>query len=233
MLMSLMSTNAALLEKIRARNAKVGVIGLGYVGLPLAVEFARAGLDVTGFDVDDSKIQPDQRREELHPRRAGGRSRRRDPGRPPAGDDGHASAGRDGRHRHLRPDAAPKNQRSRSVLHRESGGGGRRDAAARPVGDPRVDDLSGDDRGGRAADARSQRAESGRRFLPGVFPRARRSRQRAVHDAVDPEGRRRRRTRRAPKRRRSCTARSCRRLSPSARRASPRWSSCSRTRSAR
>ena len=43
-----MSTHAALLEKIRSRNAKVGVIGLGYVGLPLAVEFARAGLDVTG-----------------------------------------------------------------------------------------------------------------------------------------------------------------------------------------
>ena len=52
-----MSTNAALLEKIRARNAKIGVIGLGYVGLPLVVEFARAGFDVTGFDVDDSKIQ--------------------------------------------------------------------------------------------------------------------------------------------------------------------------------
>ena len=43
-------------EKIEARRARVGVIGLGYVGLPLAVEFARAGFDVTGFDVDTSKI---------------------------------------------------------------------------------------------------------------------------------------------------------------------------------
>ena len=43
-------------EKIEARRARVGVIGLGYVGLPLAVEFARAGFDVTGFDVDASKI---------------------------------------------------------------------------------------------------------------------------------------------------------------------------------
>ena len=34
----------------------MGVIGLGYVGLPLAVEFARAGFDVTGFDVDDTKV---------------------------------------------------------------------------------------------------------------------------------------------------------------------------------
>src|SRR5438477_13171907 len=43
------------LERIRARKARVGVIGLGYVGLPLAVEFARAGFQVTGFDVDASK----------------------------------------------------------------------------------------------------------------------------------------------------------------------------------
>jgi UDP-N-acetyl-D-glucosamine dehydrogenase len=43
------------LERIRNRKAKIGVIGLGYVGLPLAVEFARAGFDVTGFDVDVKK----------------------------------------------------------------------------------------------------------------------------------------------------------------------------------
>ena len=51
-----MSRNAALLERIKARSARVGVIGLGYVGLPLAVEFANAGFHVTGFDVDDVKI---------------------------------------------------------------------------------------------------------------------------------------------------------------------------------
>ncbi len=43
-------------DKIRDRKARVGVIGLGYVGLPLAVEFAKKGFDVTGFDVDASKI---------------------------------------------------------------------------------------------------------------------------------------------------------------------------------
>ena len=51
-----MATNS-LVERIRARDAAVGVIGLGYVGLPLAVEFARAGLRVTGFDVDDAKVR--------------------------------------------------------------------------------------------------------------------------------------------------------------------------------
>ena len=45
-----------LLDKIRNKQARVGVIGLGYVGLPLAVEFAKAGLDVTGFDVDKTKV---------------------------------------------------------------------------------------------------------------------------------------------------------------------------------
>ena len=44
-----------LLDSIRSGTAKIGVIGLGYVGLPLAVEFARRGFDVSGFDVDESK----------------------------------------------------------------------------------------------------------------------------------------------------------------------------------
>jgi UDP-N-acetyl-D-glucosamine dehydrogenase len=43
-------------EKIRARAARVGIVGLGYVGLPLAVEFAKAGFTVTGIDVSGEKI---------------------------------------------------------------------------------------------------------------------------------------------------------------------------------
>jgi UDP-N-acetyl-D-glucosamine dehydrogenase len=43
-------------EKIRTRQAKVGIVGLGYVGLPLAVEFAKAGFEVTGIDLTDSKV---------------------------------------------------------------------------------------------------------------------------------------------------------------------------------
>src|SRR5436309_628015 len=50
-----MSSNQQILERIRGKQARIGVIGLGYVGLPLAVEFARQGFDVTGFDVDQSK----------------------------------------------------------------------------------------------------------------------------------------------------------------------------------
>jgi UDP-N-acetyl-D-glucosamine dehydrogenase len=43
-------------EKIRTRTARVGVVGLGYVGLPLAIEFARAGFAVTGFDLSEQKV---------------------------------------------------------------------------------------------------------------------------------------------------------------------------------
>jgi UDP-N-acetyl-D-glucosamine dehydrogenase len=43
-------------ERIAKRTAKVGVLGLGYVGLPLAVEFATAGFDVTGIDVQTDKV---------------------------------------------------------------------------------------------------------------------------------------------------------------------------------
>jgi UDP-N-acetyl-D-glucosamine dehydrogenase len=42
-------------QRIDAREAHVGIIGLGYVGLPLAIEFVRAGFKVTGFELDASK----------------------------------------------------------------------------------------------------------------------------------------------------------------------------------
>src|SRR6188474_1965030 len=44
-------------EKIRSRTARTGVVGLGYVGLPLAVELAKAGFHATGIDLDRRKIQ--------------------------------------------------------------------------------------------------------------------------------------------------------------------------------
>ena len=43
--------------KIDDRSARIGVIGLGYVGLPLAVELAAAGFEVIGFDIDAEKIR--------------------------------------------------------------------------------------------------------------------------------------------------------------------------------
>ncbi len=46
-----------LLEKIKTRKAVIGVIGMGYVGLPLAIEFAKAGFPVIGFDLDQAKVK--------------------------------------------------------------------------------------------------------------------------------------------------------------------------------
>ena len=45
-----------LIERITSKHARVGVIGLGYVGLPLAVEFAEAGLTVTPVDLDVTQL---------------------------------------------------------------------------------------------------------------------------------------------------------------------------------
>src|SRR5215475_9492068 len=56
-----------LLDKISAREARVGVIGLGYVGLPLVVEFARGGFNSTGFEVDAKKADAINRGESYIP----------------------------------------------------------------------------------------------------------------------------------------------------------------------
>src|SRR5450432_4691738 len=51
------TASQAIAEKIRTRSARVGIVGLGYVGLPLAVEFAKAGFTVTGIDVSEEKVR--------------------------------------------------------------------------------------------------------------------------------------------------------------------------------
>ena len=48
--------NTKLQDRIAARQVRAGVVGLGYVGLPLAVEFARAGYNVTGIDLAGPKV---------------------------------------------------------------------------------------------------------------------------------------------------------------------------------
>ena len=43
-------------NKINTKEAKLCVVGLGYVGLPLAVEFAKAGFKVTGIDISENRV---------------------------------------------------------------------------------------------------------------------------------------------------------------------------------
>ncbi len=54
---SLADTVEQRLERLKKRTANVGVIGLGYVGLPLSLLFAEAGFAVTGFDIDEKKVK--------------------------------------------------------------------------------------------------------------------------------------------------------------------------------
>ena len=51
-----MTHSEQLRQKIETRKARTGVVGLGYVGLPLAVELAHAGFSVTGIDIDQAKV---------------------------------------------------------------------------------------------------------------------------------------------------------------------------------
>ena len=52
-----MNTFQALKDKFKNHAGTVGVLGLGYVGLPLACEFAKVGFNVMGFEVDPSKVK--------------------------------------------------------------------------------------------------------------------------------------------------------------------------------
>ena len=52
-----MSRLEELRDRIQSREARIGVIGQGYVGLPLAIEFAKAGFEVTGLDIDAEKVR--------------------------------------------------------------------------------------------------------------------------------------------------------------------------------
>ncbi len=51
-----MSTKETLIKKLREKDVHIGILGLGYVGLPLAVVFGEAGFKVTGFDPDSRKV---------------------------------------------------------------------------------------------------------------------------------------------------------------------------------
>ena len=50
-------TKETILKKFNTRTARIGIVGIGYVGLPLAVVFAEAGFDVIGVDPDAEKVR--------------------------------------------------------------------------------------------------------------------------------------------------------------------------------
>ena len=57
MTQSILSQTAAdLITRLENRTSRIGIIGLGYVGIPLALRFHEVGLTVLGFDVDDERV---------------------------------------------------------------------------------------------------------------------------------------------------------------------------------
>ena len=46
-----------ILDKIKNKSVKVGIVGMGYVGLPLGLAFAAKKINVLGFDLDDKKVR--------------------------------------------------------------------------------------------------------------------------------------------------------------------------------
>ena len=73
---------ADLIDRLRTKRARIGVIGLGYVGLPLAVEFADAGCTVTPVDLDQAQGRQHPPRRVLHSRRRRRSAARGGRGRP-------------------------------------------------------------------------------------------------------------------------------------------------------
>ncbi|WP_246786669.1 NAD(P)-binding domain-containing protein, partial [Bradyrhizobium sp. USDA 3458] len=48
--------NFELIDKLDRKTAKIGIVGLGYVGLPLMLRYSDVGYKVIGFDIDQSKV---------------------------------------------------------------------------------------------------------------------------------------------------------------------------------
>ena len=187
------------------RMTTVGVIGLGYVGLPLAVAFAREGCEVVAVDVDSRKVEAiaagESYVEDVSSRGAGGgrRAHSRD-----------ARATRD----LAKADAVlicvptpltPNREPDLGPLigrHARAGGG----AAGRPAGGARVDDLSGHHARAGGAAARGVRAGGRARLPSGVLARAGGPRAHGLHAAQHAEGARRPDRGVRASARRSCTA---------------------------
>ena len=135
------STAARLLERIQSRRARVGVVGLGYVGLPLAVEFARAA-SRGRHRSRCRKIARDHARRVATSLTSPRPTWRAGRGRPL---ERHLRLQRRRRPRHdqhLRADAAPQDAKTRTCVHRLRGRGDRRAPATGHARHPRVDDLS-------------------------------------------------------------------------------------------
>ena len=167
---------AALRARIEAGEALVGIIGLGYVGLPLARAFVERGVSVLGFDTDASKVLPGSPGARATSATSATRSSAAMPARRPVRRDhddfATASAGLTPSSS-ASPPASPRRTGSPKPVVRDRLGPRRRRAT--PPGSarhPREHDLSRHDPGRRPADPRGERPRRRPRLLPRLQPRA-------------------------------------------------------------
>ena len=166
----------ALANRISTRTARVGIVGLGYVGLPLAVEFAKAGFTVTGIDLSESKVArinagdsyvQDVPSADVEPLVEAGKLS--------ATTDFSVVAELDTINICVpTPLRKTKDPDMSYIVSRLPGD--RQVFPSRDAGDPGIDHLSGHHRRTGAADARAGRTEGRRGFLPVLLAGARRSR---------------------------------------------------------
>ncbi len=172
-------------EKLQSKEARLGVIGLGYVGLPLSMEFASAGFHVTGIDTDARKVRDAGERASPTSRtcRANGSGRRVDAGRFEADDRLRGSADLDAVDICV-PDAAQEDQGPGHLVRAGRGGRDRASTSTRSM----LVILDSTTYPGTTDEVILSRLEThrtqGRRgLLPRVLAGARRPGQRAVEHA--------------------------------------------------
>ena len=130
-----------LLEKIRSREARVGVNGLAMWGLPLAVEFAKAGLTTVAIDVDAQKVAQIARGESYIADVPSEEVRAVHERRPSSTHNRLCCAGRRRHGGYLCADAVTEDAGPGPLLHRVGGRGDREAPARWPADHPRIDDL--------------------------------------------------------------------------------------------
>ncbi len=218
-----------ILNKINSKSAAVGVIGLGYVGLPLLAAFHRAGFHVIGFDIDPAKIDALRHGDNYLKHLGESLVSRHEVGRAIRSHQRFFPPGRAGCDPHLRPHAAGRSSRAGSFLRSADRRRDRPGAAAGTTGGAGIDHLSANDAGDRPAAAASARPGLRKGFLSRLLPRARRPRPKRFADPPDPQTRRRHRRGRPVISPSPCISRRSGTSSRSHRPRSPKRPSCWRT----
>ena len=199
---------------IRRKTAKIGVLGLGYVGLPLIRTFVAAGFPTLGFDVDEDESPEPASRTQLHrayffrldrPLRERGQV---------CGHGRHGPAGGGRCGSDLRAHAAELEPRSGPDLRGGVGPRNRRSSPARSTGHLGEHHVSRNHAGRGVADPGAKRAEAGEGLLSGLQSRAGRPGQPGFCGGQHSQGGRRVRTDEPGVGRRSFIAKACRRWFP-------------------